>query len=59
MQMAHHIMFAQIAVAASSLERVGLIGVRGTVTLPLGLAGTSEWRGKQMVLRAGKQEIRM
>lgn len=39
-------------------DRVGTAGLRGTVTLPQGLSGTFEWRGKHIALRGGRQEIR-
>jgi alpha-L-rhamnosidase len=41
-----------------AFERVGASGIRGTVTLPAGLTGTFEWGGKQIPLRAGRQEVR-
>ena len=40
-------------------ERVGTGGLRGVVTLPAGLTGTFEWGGKQIPLRAGRQEVRL
>ena len=40
------------------LERVGANGLHGVVTLPTGLTGTFEWGGKQIPLRAGRQEVR-
>jgi len=39
-------------------DRVGATGIRGSVTLPPGLTGTFEWAGKQIPLRAGRQEVR-
>ncbi|MEO8620559.1 MAG: alpha-L-rhamnosidase C-terminal domain-containing protein [bacterium] len=39
------------------LERVGSTGIRGTVTLPVGLTGTFEWNGRRIPLRAGRQEV--
>jgi len=42
-----------------TLERVGTNSVRGVVTLPAGLTGTFEWGGKQIPLRAGRQEVRL
>ena len=41
------------------LDRVGDAGVRGVVTLPAGVTGTFEWAGKQVPLRAGRQEVRL
>lgn len=38
-------------------ERVGATGVRGVITLSPGLAGTFEWGGKYIPLRAGRQEV--
>jgi hypothetical protein len=38
-------------------ERVGTGGLRGVITLPVGLTGTFEWGGKQIPLRAGRQEV--
>jgi hypothetical protein len=31
-------------------------GVRGEVTLPEGLRGVFEWRGKETALRSGRQD---
>jgi alpha-L-rhamnosidase len=39
-------------------DRVGADGLRGVVILPAGLAGTFQWAGKQVPLRAGRQEVR-
>jgi hypothetical protein len=41
------------------LERSGDQGLRGEVTLPPGLSGTFEWKGRQLPLRPGRQEIGM
>jgi len=41
-----------------TLDRVGVNGLRGVVILPAGLTGTFEWAGKQLPLRAGRQELR-
>lgn len=41
-----------------TLERVGANGIRGVVTLPPGVTGTFDWGGKQIPLRAGRQEVR-
>ena len=33
--------------------------MRGTVTLPPGLSGTFEWRGKTRPLAPGRQEVEL
>lgn len=38
-------------------DRVGAAGIRGVVSLPPGLTGSMEWRGKHVKLRSGRQEI--
>ena len=40
-----------------SLMRVGAHGVRATITLPAGVSGMFEWRGRRVPLRAGSQTI--
>jgi hypothetical protein len=42
-----------------TLERVGVAGVHGVVTLPSGVTGVFEWAGKRVPLRAGRQEVRL
>jgi hypothetical protein len=39
------------------LERSGDHGLRGEVTLPPGLSGVFEWKGRKLPLRPGRQEI--
>jgi alpha-L-rhamnosidase len=39
------------------LERSGDQGLRGEVTLPAGLIGVFEWKGRKLPLRPGRQEI--
>jgi len=39
------------------LERSGDQGLRGEVTLPPGLSGVFEWKGRKLPLRPGRQEI--
>ena len=39
-------------------DRVGASGIRGTLTLPPGLEGMFEWKGRKVKLRSGRQEIR-
>jgi hypothetical protein len=41
-----------------TLEREGANGLRGDVTLPAGLTGRFEWKGRSVPLREGKQSIR-
>lgn len=41
-----------------SLERSGENGLTGTVVLPPGLAGTFVWRGQELRLQPGPQQIR-
>jgi hypothetical protein len=40
-----------------ALDRVGAAGVRGVVTLPVGVSGTFEWAGKRVPLHAGRQDV--
>jgi hypothetical protein len=39
------------------LERSDEVGLRGEVTLPPGLTGVFEWKGRELALRPGRQEI--
>jgi hypothetical protein len=39
------------------LERSGAQGLRGEVTLPAGLSGEFEWKGRKVQLQPGRQEI--
>ncbi len=39
------------------LQRVGMSGITGVVTLPAGLSGTFEWGGKTIELKPGEQPI--
>ena len=41
------------------LERSGELGLRGEVTLPPGLSGVFEWKGRKLGLKPGRQEISM
>ena len=41
------------------LERSGELGLRGEVTLPPGLSGVFEWKGRKLSLKPGRQEISM
>jgi hypothetical protein len=40
------------------LKKSGKDGLKGFVELPAGLTGTFVWRGKEIALRGGRQEIR-
>jgi hypothetical protein len=42
-----------------SLERDGVRGIRGEVSLPAGVTGRFEWNGRSMSLHSGRQPIRM
>jgi hypothetical protein len=39
------------------LTRTGASGVRAVVTLPVGVSGSFEWRGRRVPLRSGRQEV--
>jgi hypothetical protein len=41
-----------------ALTRVGAAGLTAEVTLPTGLAGRFEWRGRSVPLHAGTQSLR-
>ncbi|CAN5586207.1 hypothetical protein BH24GEM3_BH24GEM3_17130 [soil metagenome] len=41
------------------LTRLGVRGLRAEITLPPGLGGVFEWRGRQIPLREGRQQFRL
>jgi hypothetical protein len=41
-----------------AFTRVGEAGLSGEITLPAGLSGSFEWRGRSVPLRAGRQTVR-
>lgn len=44
---------------AVELRRVGADGIAGEVTLPEGVGGSFEWRGRSAPLRPGKQKVKL
>ena len=42
---------------AVQLQKTGVNGLAGSVTLPAGVAGTLRWKGKTLPLKPGKQTV--
>jgi hypothetical protein len=42
-----------------TLTRTGDTGISGEITLPAGVTGAFEWRGRRVSLRAGHQSVRL
>ncbi|HEX7978353.1 MAG TPA: alpha-L-rhamnosidase C-terminal domain-containing protein [Gemmatimonadaceae bacterium] len=42
-----------------ALKRVGDSGITADITLPAGVSGAFEWRGRRVPLRAGRQSVRL